>query len=116
MNKIISLNIAILTVSDTRNKNTDKSGKVIQNRITPSPHKVFEKKICKDNKKDIEKIIKSWLKEKRLHVIIATGGTGLTKRDITRDILKTLFEKALFKSIKEFSFSNVIFFSISSII
>ena len=43
MNKIISLNIAILTVSDTRNKNTDKSGKVIQNRITRSPHKVVQK-------------------------------------------------------------------------
>ena len=87
------LNIAILTVSDTRNPETDKSGEILKSKILNSHHNLFEKKICKDNKQQIKKIIKDWLKIKNLNVIIATGGTGLTKRDITPEVLKFFFEK-----------------------
>ena len=87
------LNIAILTVSDTRNEKTDKSGELLKKKIQNSHHVLFEKKICKDKKKKIEKIINNWLKQNKLNVIIATGGTGLTKRDITPDIFKKIFEK-----------------------
>ena len=87
------LNIAILIVSDTRNINTDKSGELLKKKIKNSHHNLFEKKICKDNKQQIKKIIKDWLKIKNLNVIIATGGTGLTKRDITPEVFKFFFEK-----------------------
>ena len=87
------LNIAILIVSDTRNINTDKSGELLKKKIKSSHHNLFEKKICKDNKQQIKKIIKDWLKIKNLNVIIATGGTGLTKRDITPEVFKFFFEK-----------------------
>tara|TARA_B100000686_G_C16384414_1_gene759185 strand:- start:157 stop:657 length:501 start_codon:yes stop_codon:yes gene_type:complete len=87
------LNIAILTVSDTRNSKTDKSGKLLKRKIINSHHNLFEKKICRDNKSEIKKVISSWLKEKKINVIIATGGTGLTKRDITPEVFKSFFEK-----------------------
>ena len=95
MKKKQSLNIAILTVSDTRNEKSDKSGKVLNDKINKSNHKVIEKIICKDEKKEIERILKLWLKNNKLHVIIATGGTGLTKRDITPDIFKKFFKKEM---------------------
>ena len=87
------LNIAILTVSDTRNSKTDKSGELLKNKILNSHHSLFKKKICKDNKIEIQKILKDWLKKKNIDVIIATGGTGLTKKDITPEVFKFFFEK-----------------------
>jgi molybdenum cofactor biosynthesis protein B len=87
------LNIVVLTVSDTRNSKTDKSGELLKNKILNSHHNLFEKKICKDNKIEIKKILKVWLKNKNIDVIIATGGTGLTKRDITPEVFKSFFEK-----------------------
>ena len=87
------LNIAVLTVSDSRNSKTDKSGKLLEKKILNSHHNLFEKKICKDSKIEIKKILKSWLKKRNIDVIIATGGTGLTKRDITPEVFKSVFEK-----------------------
>ena len=87
------LNIAVLTVSDSRNSKTDKSGKLLEKKILNSHHNLFEKKICKDNKIEIKNILNVWLKKKNINVIIATGGTGLTKRDITPEVFKSFFEK-----------------------
>ena len=87
------LNIAVLTVSDSRNSKTDKSGKLLEKKILNSHHNLFEKKICKDSKIEIKKILRSWLKKRNIDVIIATGGTGLTKRDITPEVFKSFFEK-----------------------
>ena len=95
MKKIKSLNIAILTISDTRKEVTDKSGNILKQRIDNSIHKVFEKKICKDEKREIEFILKNWLKKEDVNVIIATGGTGLTRRDIGPEIFKKFFEKEI---------------------
>ncbi len=89
------LNIAVLTVSDTRNSKTDKSGELLKNKILKSQHHLFEKKICKDSKVEIKKVLKSWLKKKNIDVIIATGGTGLTKRDITPEVFKSFFDKEI---------------------
>ena len=58
-------------------------------------HKVFEKKICKDEKKEIELTLKHWLKQDDLNVIIASGGTGLTRRDISPEVFKKFFEKEI---------------------
>jgi len=87
------LNIVILTVSDTRNPKTDKSGEVLKNKILDSHHNLFEKKICKDNKMEIKNILNVWLKKNNINVIIATGGTGLTKKDITPEVFKSIFDK-----------------------
>jgi len=87
------LNIVVLTVSDSRNPKTDKSGEILKSKILDSHHNLFEKKICKDNKIEIKNILNVWLKKKNINVIIATGGTGLTKRDITPEVFKSFFEK-----------------------
>jgi molybdenum cofactor biosynthesis protein B len=75
----MKVNIALLTVTDTRTLKTDKSGNLL----------------CKDNKKDIKKIIKLWLKKKKIDVIITTGGTGLTGRDITPEAVHDLADKEI---------------------
>jgi len=89
------LNIAVLTVSDSRIPKTDKSGEVLKSKILNSHHNLFEKKICKDNKIEIKNILNIWLKKNNINVIIATGGTGLTKKDITPEVFKSFFEKEI---------------------
>ena len=100
MKKIKSLNIAILTISDSRNEKTDKSGNILKKKINNSVHKVFEKKICKDEKKEIELTLKHWLKQDDLNVIIASGGTGLTRRDIALKFLKNFSKKKFLALVK----------------
>ena len=87
------LNIAVLTISDTRNTKTDKSGELLKKKVLKSHHNLFEKKICKDNKEDIKKILIEWTKLKDVDVIITTGGTGLTGRDITPEALDEIADK-----------------------
>ena len=87
------VNIALLTVTDTRTLKTDKSGSILVNKITKAKHNLIDRKICKDNKKDIIKILKKWLRKKKLDVIITTGGTGLTGRDITPEAIDDIADK-----------------------
>ena len=89
----MNVNIALLTVTDTRTLETDKSGNILQEKIKKANHNLIERKICKDNKKDIKKIINNWLKKKKIDVIITTGGTGLTGRDITPEALNEIADK-----------------------
>ena len=89
----MKVNIALLTVIDTRNIKTDKSGGILVNKIKKAKHNLVERKICKDNKKDIKKILKNWIKKKNIDVIITTGGTGLTGRDITPEALDEIADK-----------------------
>ena len=89
----MKVNIALLTVTDTRTLKNDKSGSILVNKISKAKHNLVERKICKDNKKDIKKIIKKWLKKKRIDVIITTGGTGLTGRDITPEAIDEVADK-----------------------
>ena len=89
----MNVNIALLTVTDTRTLETDKSGNILQEKIKKANHNLIERKICKDNKKDIKKIIINWLKKKKIDVIITTGGTGLTGRDITPEALNEIADK-----------------------
>ena len=89
----MKVNIALLTVTDTRNIKTDKSGRILTNKIKEASHNLVERKICKDNKKDIKKILNSWTKKKNIDVIITTGGTGLTGRDITPEALDEIADK-----------------------
>ena len=89
----MKVNIALLTVTDTRNIKTDKSGRILTNKIKEASHNLVERKICKDNKKDIKKILNAWTKKKNIDVIITTGGTGLTGRDITPEALDEIADK-----------------------
>ena len=89
----MKVNIALLTVTDTRTLKNDKSGSILVNKIKKAKHNLIERKICKDNKRDIKKIIKKWLKNKKIDAIITTGGTGLTGRDITPEAINDLADK-----------------------
>ena len=91
----MKVNIALLTVTDTRTLKTDKSGNLLSVKIKKAKHNLIDRKICKDNKKDIKKIIKLWLKKKKIDVIITTGGTGLTGRDITPEAVSDLADKEI---------------------
>ena len=91
----MQVNIAILTVTDTRDINTDKSGAILVNKIKEQNHKLVDRKIVKDEKKEIKKIILKWLKNKELDVILTTGGTGLTGRDITPEAIKEIADKEI---------------------
>ena len=89
----MKVNIALLTVTDTRTFENDKSGGILVNKIKEADHNLIDRKICKDNKEDIKDIINEWLKEKNIDVIITTGGTGLTGRDITPEALNEIADK-----------------------
>ena len=87
------VNIALLTVTDTRTLKNDKSGAILIQKIAKAKHNLIDRQICKDNKKDIKKIIKKWLTKKKIDVIITTGGTGLTGRDITPEAIDEIADK-----------------------
>ena len=94
-NKFISLNISVFVISDTRNERSDKSGKVLEDLITKSGHKVFEKKFIKDDKKLIAKELNNSIINNPINVVILTGGTGLTGRDSTPEAVKAVIEKEI---------------------
>ena len=87
------VNIALLTVTDTRTFDNDKSGAILVKKIEQSNHKLIDRKICKDNKNEIVLILKEWTTQKEIDVIITTGGTGLTGRDITPEAVDEIADK-----------------------
>ena len=89
----MKVNIALLTVTDTRTFDNDKSGNILAEKIKEATHILLDRKICKDNKDDIILILKDWLKNKNIDIIITTGGTGLTGRDITPEALEEVADK-----------------------
>ena len=89
----MQVNIALLTVTDTRTFDNDKSGEILVSKIKEANHNLIDRKICKDNKKDIVLILKEWINKKDIDVIITTGGTGLTGRDITPEAVEEIADK-----------------------
>ena len=89
----MKVNIALLTVTDTRTFDNDKSGAILVDKIKEANHSLIDRKICKDNKDDIIKILKDWICKKDIDVIITTGGTGLTGRDITPEAIEDIADK-----------------------
>ena len=87
------VNIALLTVTDTRTFDNDKSGAILVDKIKEAKHKLIDRKICKDNKDEIVLILKEWTSQKEIDVIITTGGTGLTGRDITPEAVNEIADK-----------------------
>ena len=93
--KFLPVSIALLTVSDTRVFETDKSGNLLANKIEQSGHILFERKIVKDEILDIQKVSKKWIKKPNVEVIISTGGTGLTGRDVSPEAFRPIFDKEI---------------------
>ena len=91
----MQVNIALLTITDTRTLNTDKSGAILVKKIKDQNHNLVVRKIAKDEKKDIKKILSEWIKKDAIDVIITTGGTGLTGRDITPEAIKEITDKEI---------------------
>ena len=89
----MNINIALLTVTDTRTFENDKSGAILVKKIEEAKHNLIDRKICKDNKEDIVKILKDLINQKNIDVIITTGGTGLTGRDITPEAIDEIADK-----------------------
>ena len=91
----IPMGFGILTVSDSRIISNDKSGDILQERILNSGHYIISRDIVNDDKVSIKKVLKKWILKKNLDVIISTGGTGLTGRDVTVEAHSELYEKRI---------------------
>ncbi|MBC8301724.1 MAG: molybdenum cofactor biosynthesis protein B [Pelagibacterales bacterium] len=89
------LNINIIIVSDTRTAGTDKSGKLLKKLIEKSGHRVIEKIIVPDDIYAIRSSISSYISNKEIDVVIASGGTGITGRDGTPEAIKVLLDKEI---------------------
>jgi len=91
----LPINIAVLTVSDTRTLKNDKSGNILVDRIEGAGHAVIDRKIIKDNLQDIILELENWISKSDVDVIITTGGTGVTGRDVTPEALNDVCEKLI---------------------
>ncbi len=91
----IPLNIAVLTVSDTRSLDDDKSGATLAERITGAGHRLAARDIVTDDVDAIQARLRSWIADPGIDVIVTTGGTGFTGRDVTPDAAEPLFEKRM---------------------
>ena len=91
----IPVRIALLTVSDTRSFKDDKSGSVLAERIAISGHQVVSRKLIRDDRQEIRSQLEKWVKNETVDVIISTGGTGLTGRDVTVEAHRDVYEKEI---------------------
>ena len=89
------LSIAVLTVSDTRDLAEDKSGALLVERLERAGHRLAARAIVKDDVKKIRAQVKAWIKDRKIDVVITTGGTGFTGRDVTPEAVEPLFEKRM---------------------
>lgn len=89
------LHAAILTVSDTRTRANDTSGDVIQEHLSGAGHHVADRAICRDDPGAIQRQVKRWVHDTGIDVVIVTGGTGLTQRDVTPEAVAPLFTKSI---------------------
>lgn len=91
----IPLNIAVLTVSDTRSLADDKSGTTLTDRLTAAGHRLAAREIVTDDVEKIRTVVRAWIADPGVDVIITTGGTGFTGRDVTPEAIEPLFEKRM---------------------
>ena len=93
--QFVPLRIAVLTVSDTRALADDKSGQTLVDRLETAGHKLADRAIVKDEVDAIRAQVKKWIDDKSIDVVISTGGTGFTGRDVTPEAVEPLFEKRM---------------------
>ena len=91
----IPVTIAVMTVSDTRTEATDKSGKLLCDRLQTAGHHLAEKRIVPDDIYQIRAVISQWIADESVQVILATGGTGVTGRDGTPEAIQPLLDKEI---------------------
>ena len=91
----IPVRIAVLTVSDTRSLADDKSGSVLNERIETSGHQVVFREIIEDDRQKIRSKLEDWIENDAVDVIISTGGTGLTGRDVAVEAHRDVYEKEI---------------------
>jgi len=89
------LRFATLTVSDTRDKATDKSGDTLEEMVRAAGHALVRREIVTDDLTQIRAKVESWIADAGIDVVLTTGGTGFTGRDVTPDAVKPLFEKEI---------------------
>ncbi|MEZ5862244.1 MAG: molybdenum cofactor biosynthesis protein B [Geminicoccaceae bacterium] len=87
------LGVAVLTVSDTRGLDDDKSGAVLVERLVGAGHSVIDRRILRDDQALIEAQFRAWIADPGVEVVISTGGTGVTGRDVTPEALHAVIEK-----------------------
>ena len=91
----LPVNIAVLTVSDTRTLADDKSGQTLVDMIAAAGHKVADCRIVRDDRAQIEAQLRQWVADPAIDVVIATGGTGVTGRDVTPEAFHAVYEKEI---------------------
>ena len=89
------IGIAVLTVSDTRKLDNDRSGDTLAERITLAGHRLAARDIATDDAEAIRSVVNKWVADETIDVVITTGGTGFTGRDITPEALEPLFDKRM---------------------
>jgi molybdopterin adenylyltransferase len=92
---LVPLNIAVLTVSDTRDELTDKSGALLVERLRTAGHRLAEKAIVRDDVYAIRAIVSRWIADESVEVVLTTGGTGITGRDGTPEAIAPLLDKCI---------------------
>lgn len=93
--EFIPLNIAVMTVSDSRTDENDKSGNILASRLQKAGHTLAEKKIVPDDIYQMRAVVSQWIADSDVHAVITTGGTGLTGRDVTPEAMKILYDKEI---------------------
>jgi molybdenum cofactor biosynthesis protein B len=91
----LAVNIAVLTVSDSRDLASDRSGQALQERIEQSGHRLAAREIVKDDAEAIRALVSRWIADPEVDVVIATGGTGVTGRDVTPEAFRALYDKEI---------------------
>lgn len=93
--EFVSLKIAVMTISDTRTDENDTAGQTLVDRIVDGGHQLVEKVIVPDDKYHIRARASRWIADDEVQVILSTGGTGLTGRDVTPEAFTALFDKTI---------------------
>ena len=91
----LPVNIAVLTVSDTRDASQDRSGDTLVDLVTSAGHRVATRKIVRDEQEMIVAQLKEWIADPAIDVVISTGGTGVTGRDVTPEAFHSVYEKEI---------------------
>lgn len=92
---MIPLAVAVLTVSDTRTEDTDRSGQALVERLTAAGHRLADKRIVPDDVYRIRAVVAAWIADPEVQVILTTGGTGFTGRDSTPEAVSVLLDKRI---------------------
>ena len=93
--EFIPVRIAVLTVSDTRSLDEDRSGQVLVDRLTADGHVLADRQIVRDDREAIADVLRAWVADPEVDVVISTGGTGLTGRDVTVEAHRDVYEKEI---------------------